>query len=55
LDTGTQIAAAAIISFFLNFLKRSKYFPGITAETGKSRAGHDDSVKSPVSLRLVCG
>jgi hypothetical protein len=35
MDTGTQIAAAAFISFFLNFLKRSKYFPGITAETGK--------------------
>lgn len=35
MDTGTQIAAAAIISFFVNFLKGSKFFPGITAETGK--------------------
>jgi hypothetical protein len=35
MDIGTQVAAAAIISFVLNWLKKSSWFPWITAETTK--------------------
>jgi hypothetical protein len=35
MDATTQIGAAALLSFFLQWLKSTKYFPWITAETAK--------------------